>query len=153
MRSPIPTSITTLPVAYRNRLLENSGEVNYPEGTRLFSEGTPAYKFWIVRSGAVSLECRVPGGRPAVIENLGTGDLVGWSWLYPPYRWHLDAVATTPVRTYEFDARNVRMLMRADLAFGCAIAHWVGQVLAHRLQATRVRLLDLYAPHGGIGVV
>ncbi|MDI3406854.1 Crp/Fnr family transcriptional regulator [Streptomyces cavernicola] len=153
MRSPIPTSITTLPVAYRNRLLEHAQEVNYPEDTHLFSEGGRADKFWIVRSGAVSLEFRVPGGRPAVIENLGPGDLVGWSWLYEPYRWHLDATATTPVRTYEYDARNVRMLMDADLAFGFAIAHWVGQILAHRLQATRVRLLDLYAPHGSGSVI
>ncbi|MFM9372701.1 cyclic nucleotide-binding domain-containing protein [Streptomyces sp. Da 82-17] len=153
MRSPIPTSISTLPVTCRKRLLEHAQEVNYPEGTRLFSEGGSADKFWIVRSGAVSLEIRVPGRRPAVIENLGPGDLVGWSWLYPPYRWHLDATATTPVRTYEFDARNVRMLMDTDLAFGCAVSHWVGQVIAHRLQATRVRLLDLYAPHGSGSVV
>ncbi|NBE50264.1 cyclic nucleotide-binding domain-containing protein [Streptomyces boluensis] len=147
MRSAIPTSITTLPVAYRKQLLEHAQEVNYPEETRLFSEGGRADTFWIVRSGAVSLEYRDPGRRPAVIENLGPGDLVGWSWLYEPYRWHLHATATTPLRTYEFDARNIRMLMDADLAFGFAIDHWVGQILAHRLQSTRVRLLDLYAPH------
>ncbi|MFM9370390.1 Crp/Fnr family transcriptional regulator [Streptomyces sp. Da 82-17] len=148
MRSPMPTSISTLPVTYRNRLLELAEKVNHPEETRLFTEGGRADKFWIVRSGAVSLQIRVPGRRPADIDDLGTGDLVGWSWLYPPFRWQLDAVATTPVRTYEFDARNVRMLMDADLAFGCAVANWVGQILAGRLQATRVRLLDLYAPHG-----
>ncbi|SFX62319.1 hypothetical protein SAMN02787144_1004339 [Streptomyces atratus] len=59
----------------------------------------------------------------------------------------------TPVRTHEFDAETVRMMMDADPALGSAIGHWGGQVLAHRLQATRIRLHDLYAPHGSGGFV
>ncbi|MFD9354426.1 hypothetical protein [Streptomyces sp. NPDC060031] len=62
--------------------------------------------------------------------------------------WRLGAEAMTPLRAYEFDAARVRTLMDADTAFGSALGHWVGQVLANRLQAARVRLLDLYAPYG-----
>ncbi|MFB6876942.1 hypothetical protein [Streptomyces sp. NPDC056323] len=54
----------------------------------------------------------------------------------------------TPVLTHEFDAETVLMAMDADPAFGSAVGHWVGQVLADRLQATRIRLLDLCAPRG-----
>ncbi len=60
--------------------------------------------------------------------------------------WQLGAEAMTPVRAYEFDAPAIRMLMDADPAFGSAIGHWVGRVLALRLQQTRTRLLELYAP-------
>lgn len=81
-----------------------------------------------------------------VIESLGPGEPVGWSWLFRPYIWHFGAEAMTPVRTHEFDAAAVRMMMDADPAFGSAIGHWVGRVLAMRLQQTRIRLLDLYAP-------
>ncbi|MEU2671227.1 cyclic nucleotide-binding domain-containing protein [Streptomyces sp. NPDC007164] len=152
--SASPTRITTaLPAPYRARLMQFGHEVNFDEGTRLFDEGDHADRFWILRSGTVTLDFRVPESPPASIENLGPGELVGWSWLFDPYVWHLGAEAMTHVRTHEFDAATVRMAMDADPAFGSAIGHWVGQVLAHRLQAARTRLLDLYAPHGSGGPV
>ncbi|MER5361849.1 cyclic nucleotide-binding domain-containing protein [Streptomyces sp. NPDC002785] len=152
--STSPTRINAaLPAPYRARLMQIGQEVNFDEGTRLFHEGDRADRFWILRSGTVTLDFRVPGSTPATIESLGSGELVGWSWLFEPYVWHLGAEAMTPVRTHEFDAATVRMMMDADPAFGSAIGHWVGQVLAHRLQAARIRLLDLYAPHGSGGLV
>ncbi|MET9689957.1 cyclic nucleotide-binding domain-containing protein [Streptomyces sp. NPDC006514] len=149
MSTPSPTRISeALPADCRSRLMELAREVNFAEGTRIFREGGRADRLWIVRSGTVTLDVPVPGRRAAVIESLGAGQLVGCSWLFKPYSWRLGAEAMTPVRTYEFDAAGVRMLMDADTAFGSALGHWVGQVLAHRLQAARVRLLDLYAPYG-----
>lgn len=144
-----PTSITTaLPVEYRDRLMSIAREINFSAGVRLFNEGGHADRFWIVRSGTVTLDMHVPGRRPAVIGQLGSGELVGWSWMFRPYVWQLGAEAMTPVRTYEFDAAAVRAMMDADTAFSAAVGAWVGRVLAHRLHAARIRLLDLYAPHG-----
>ncbi|MGW0364428.1 Crp/Fnr family transcriptional regulator [Streptomyces sp. NPDC002990] len=147
MSTPSPIRIAAvLSTEHRGRLMSQAREVNFPEGARLFEEGAPAHAFWIVRSGTVTLEIPVPGRRPAPVENLGPGELVGWSWLFPPYVWQLSAEAMTPVRAYEFDAAGVRLLMDADPAFGSAVGHWVGRVLALRLNQTRTRLLDLYAP-------
>lgn len=126
--------------------MSHAREVNFREGARIFDEGTRADSFWIVRSGTVTLEIPVPGRRPTPIESLGPGELVGWSWLFAPYVWQLGAEAMTPVRAYEFDATTVRMLMDADPAFGSALGHWVGRVLALRLHQTRTRLMDTYAP-------
>ncbi|AWZ07036.1 hypothetical protein DRB96_23205 [Streptomyces sp. ICC1] len=126
--------------------MSHAREVNFREGARIFDEGNRAESFWIVRSGTVILEVPMPGRRPAPIESLGPGELVGWSWLFPPYVWQLGAEAMTPVRAYEFDATTVRMLMDADPAFGSAVGHWVGRVLALRLHQTRTRLLDQFAP-------
>ncbi|MFE3328917.1 Crp/Fnr family transcriptional regulator [Streptomyces sp. NPDC059176] len=137
-----------LSAEHRARLQEVARDVKFHEGARVFEEGRLADRFWIIRSGTVCLDIRVPGRRPAVIENLGFGELVGWSWLFPPYVWQLGAEATTPVRAQEFDALTVRMMMDADPALGSAIGQWVGRVLAHRLHSARVRLLDLYAPYG-----
>ncbi|MEV0493064.1 Crp/Fnr family transcriptional regulator [Streptomyces atratus] len=149
MSTPTPTRMTAvLSAEHRARLLGIAREVNIPEGTHIFEEGSPADHFWIIRSGTVTLDVPVPGQRPAVIESLGFGELVGCSWLFPPYVWQLGAKAMTPVRAERFDAVTVRMMMDADPAFGSAIGQWVGRVLAHRLQAARIRLLDLYAPHG-----
>ncbi|MBT2481776.1 cyclic nucleotide-binding domain-containing protein [Streptomyces sp. ISL-94] len=135
-----------LSTEHRGRLMSQAREVNFREGARIFDEGAKADSFWIVRSGTVTLEIPMAGRRPAPVENLGPGELVGWSWLFPPYVWQLSAEAMTPVRAYEFDGPGVRMLMDADPAFGSAIGHWVGRVLSLRLQQTRTRLLDLYAP-------
>ncbi|MFJ5806561.1 cyclic nucleotide-binding domain-containing protein [Streptomyces sp. NPDC093093] len=149
MTTPSPIRFkAALTADCRSRLMELAREVNFDEGTRLFREGGRADRFWIVRSGTVTLDIHVPGRRAAVIETLGAGELVGCSWLFKPYTWRLGAEAMTPVRADEFDAVSVRTLMDADTAFGSAVGHWVGQVLAHRLQAARIRLLDLYAPYG-----
>ncbi|GHG99787.1 cyclic nucleotide-binding domain-containing protein [Streptomyces rubradiris] len=146
------TSATTmnaaLPAEHRARLMRAAGEVSFDAGTRLFEEGRRADRLWIVRTGTVALDLRVPGRRPAVVASLGHGELVGWSWYHPPYLWRLGAEAVTPVRAWEFDGGTVRAMCAQDPEFGRAIAVWVGRVLVERLLASRVRLLDLYAPYG-----
>ncbi|GGZ19546.1 Crp/Fnr family transcriptional regulator [Streptomyces poonensis] len=146
------TSATTLtaalPAEHRARLMRHAREVSFPAGTRLFEEGRRADRFWIVRTGTVVLDVHVPGRRAAVIESLGHGELVGWSWHIPPYVWHLGAEAMSQVRAWEFDAEAVREMCARDPGFGRAIAVWVGHVVADRLRAARIRLLDLYGPYG-----
>ncbi|MCI3278212.1 cyclic nucleotide-binding domain-containing protein [Streptomyces cylindrosporus] len=149
MNAPATTSLPrALPAEHRQRLMRLAREVSFPEGSRLFEEGGRADRFWIIRTGTVDLDMRVPGRRAAVIESLGHNELVGWSWLYAPHTWQLGAEASSPVRAYEFDATTVRTVCDEDPAFGRTVAEWVGRVVAHRLQAARVRLLDLYAPYG-----
>ncbi|MFE1435997.1 MULTISPECIES: cyclic nucleotide-binding domain-containing protein [Streptomyces] len=133
---------------HRERLLRIAHEVAFPSGARLFEEGQPADRFWIIRTGTVVLDLRVPGRGAADVDSLGHGELLGWSWHFPPYRWHLGAEALSPVRAWQFDADTVRAACARHPEFGRAVATWVGQVVAHRLQISRIRLLDLYAPHG-----
>ncbi|WRZ88908.1 cyclic nucleotide-binding domain-containing protein [Streptomyces sp. NBC_01007] len=150
------TSATTMNTAlepvHRERLIHLAREVSFDAGARLFEEGRRADHFWIVRTGTVALDLHVPGRRPAVIETLGHGELVGWSWHFPPYIWQLGAEAMSPVRAWEFDAEAVRALCAEDPEFGRAVADWVGRVVAQRLHASRIRLLDLYAPYGSGGL-
>ncbi|MFR9800352.1 Crp/Fnr family transcriptional regulator [Streptomyces sp. MS06] len=140
-----------LPAAHRERLLRVCSDVRFPPGVRLFEEGGHADRFWIVRDGIVALDLHVPGRRAPVVETLGEGDLVGWSWLFEPYVWQLGAETLTAVHAHEFDAAAVRLMCRDDPEFGRAVEHWVGRVLAHRLGAARTRLLDLYGPTGSGG--
>ncbi|WP_330342449.1 Crp/Fnr family transcriptional regulator [Streptomyces sp. NBC_00557] len=146
------TMTTALEPVHRERLMSLAHEVSFPAGARLFEEGHRADRFWIVRTGTVALDLHVPGRHPAVIETLGHGELVGWSWHFPPHIWHLGAEAMSPVRAWEFDAEAVRKMCAADAEFGRAVAVWVGRVVAQRLHASRVRLLDLYAPYGSGGL-
>ncbi|MEV7391866.1 cyclic nucleotide-binding domain-containing protein [Streptomyces sp. NPDC091215] len=146
------TMTAALEPVHRERLMRLAREVSFAAGTRLFEEGRRADRFWVVRTGTVALDLHVPGRRPAVIETLGQEELVGWSWHFPPYHWQLGAEAMSPVRAWEFDAGVVLGLCAEDAGFGRAIAVWVGRVVAQRLHASRVRLLDLYAPYGSGGL-
>jgi len=136
-----------LPAGHRERLLRVGREIDWRQDTRLFEEGGHADRFWIIRGGTAALDMHVPGHRPPVVETLGVGDLLGWSWLYEPFVWQLGAVAVAPLRTYEFDAVAVRLMCLDDPEFGRAVEHWVGRVLAHRLNAARARMVDLYGIH------
>ncbi|MFE9609754.1 Crp/Fnr family transcriptional regulator [Streptomyces sp. NPDC006012] len=146
------TSATTLNSAlaaeHRERLMRIAREVSFEAGTRLFEEGRRADRLWIVRTGTITLDLHVPGRRAALVESLGPGELIGWSWHFAPYVWHMGAEAASPVRAYEFDAEIVRRMCAEDAEFGRAVAVWVGRVVAQRLHAARIRLLDLYAPYG-----
>ncbi|WP_405833106.1 cyclic nucleotide-binding domain-containing protein [Streptomyces sp. NBC_01176] len=146
--SPTFTRLRALPVEHRERLMRLAREVSFPQATRLFEEGRRADRFWIIRTGTITLDLRVPGRRPAVIETLGHNELIGWSWLFEPHIWHLGAETTSPVRAFEFDAGEVRIMCQDDPVLGMAVAEWVGDTVARRLRSARTRLLDLYAPYG-----
>ncbi|MFB7596171.1 Crp/Fnr family transcriptional regulator [Streptomyces sp. NPDC056160] len=143
------TPLDFLPPAQRERLLALGLEAAFPAGTRLFEEGGEADRFWLLRSGQVDLDIHVPGRHPApVVESLGPGQLLGWSWISPPYRWHLGARTADAVRATQFPAGPVLGLCAADPALGYVLMRHFTGVVAERLQATRVRLLDMYGPYG-----
>jgi CRP-like cAMP-binding protein len=77
--------------------------------------------------------------------------MLGWSWLHPPYRWHFGAVARVATTAIAFDAASVRRRCDADPAFGYALLRLFTPLITERLQATRLRLLDLYAAPSQVG--
>ncbi|MFI0724145.1 cyclic nucleotide-binding domain-containing protein [Streptomyces sp. NPDC021224] len=152
MTAPGGQFLTALPAPHRERLLGLAVDRTFPAGTRIFEEDAQARRFWVVRSGLVALDAQVPGRRPAVVETLGAGELLGWSWLFEPYRWHLGAEAREPVEALEFDAATVRRAIDEDPSFGLAVTRCVAAVaIGRRLRACRIRLLDLYGPEPATG--
>ncbi|MGW7215493.1 Crp/Fnr family transcriptional regulator [Streptomyces collinus] len=133
---------------HQEQLMSLAREVSFAIDERIFNEGAKADRFWIIHTGTVALDVHVPGRRAAVIETLGAGELLGWSWLVPPHHWHLGAQATSPVRAYEFDAAAVSELCGKDPELRQELLAYVAAVIAGRLRSARVRLLDLYAPYG-----
>ncbi|MEK8170039.1 cyclic nucleotide-binding domain-containing protein [Streptomyces sp. M19] len=127
---------------HRDRLLELAHDAYFPSGVRIFEAGGEADRFWVIRTGAVTLDLDIPERRPTPIDTLGPGELIGWSWLFPPDTWHLGAEALSPVRAHEFDAAAVRRLCEADTDLGYALTLACAQTIGRRLQSTRARLLD-----------
>ena len=122
-------------------LAEVASDVTFPAKTRLFEDGRGATRFWLLQSGHVTLDLHVPGQGRMNIDTIGMGELLGWSWLFPPYRWAFGAVAATPVKAFEFDARMVRAQCASDPVLGYELTQRLAQVVARRLQASRVRLI------------
>jgi CRP/FNR family transcriptional regulator, cyclic AMP receptor protein len=118
--------------------------VAFGRGEWLLAEGDPADTFYLLRRGRVALEVRAPGRGELMIETLGPGHVLGWSWLFPPYRWHFDARAVEAVGAIAVDGACLRSKAEADPSFGYELMKRLGAILIERLQATRVRLLDVY---------
>jgi CRP-like cAMP-binding protein len=116
----------------------------FKTGHYIYREGEPADKFYLVRHGAVALEVHVPGFKPIIIATLHPGDLVGWSWLLPPYRTAFDARASQVTRVISIDAKCLRGKMDDDPALGYTLFKRMAPVIAERLASTRRQMIDLY---------
>ena len=113
-------------------------------GERLFREGDPAETFYLVRRGRVALTTHVPARGDVVIETLDAGEVIGWSWLFEPYRWHFDARAVEDAGVIVFDGACLRGKCDADHTLGYELMQRFAQVMIGRLQRTRTLLLDVY---------
>jgi CRP-like cAMP-binding protein len=109
----------------------------------IFREGDPANRFYLLRSGTVALESQVQGKRKALIQTIGAGDVLGWSWLFPPYYWHFDARAIEPTDAVFIYSTPLREECERDHELGYELMKRLASVMVKRLQATRWKLLGL----------
>jgi CRP/FNR family transcriptional regulator, cyclic AMP receptor protein len=113
-------------------------------GELLFEEGGPADTFYVIRHGRVAVETHRPGKTAIVISTMGDGDLVGWSWLIPPYRWHFDARAVDATSAVALDGVCLRRKCDDDPELGYDLMQRFAGLMVQHLQDTRMQLLDLY---------
>lgn len=120
-------------------------EVTFRPGQRIFEAGGHASRFWLIEAGHVVLDVRAPGGDTVIVETAGIGDLLGWSWLFPPFSWKFGAIAVSPALAVEFDAAAIRAACGTDPALGAELTQRVAGVMARRLAAARTRLIAVSA--------
>ena len=126
------------------RVAACASERREPAGSRLFRQGDPADRFFVVRHGAVALELHPPSGPTLVIETLHGGEIVGWSWLFAPHRWAFDGRTVDETELVVFDGERMLELCDADHELGRELMGRFAACLVERLQATRLQLLDVY---------
>src|ERR1035437_6489432 len=122
--------------------------VSFAPGEYLFRTGQPADNFYVMRRGRVSLQLHSPAAGAMVVDTADAGDVVGWSWLVPPYSWLFDARAVEPTGAVSFDGRCLRDRCEQDPQLGYELMKLVTQVMFSRLTAARLRMLDLYGNAG-----
>ncbi len=133
---------------HQKRILSDCAMLSsFAPGELIFREGDPANRFYLIHKGKVALESYVRERGTVLIQNIGSGDLLGWSWLFPPYYWHFDARAVEPVEAVFFYGTPLRDECEADHDFGYELLKRMTEVIIKRLQGTRRQLLDSYGLH------
>ncbi len=132
------------PNNYLDDLSECAREAHFSEGSYIILNGKQADSFFIIRKGFVSIQVQSPYQSAITIQTLGAGDLLGWSWIFPPYQWHFDAEAVEATEVFVLDALCVRGKCENNKLLGYELMQRLAQLMMERLVATRLQLLDLY---------
>lgn len=120
---------------------------HFPAGATIFRENEKADRFYLITSGKVVLESGADYGEPVVIDTIGAGDLLGWSWMQPPYRWHFTARAIAPTEAIFFASPLLQQYCQRDHSLGFELHKRMSAVMMKRLQAARKKMLAMHA-HG-----
>lgn len=138
------TLFRDLPPRFLQDLVQVASEEHWSADQFIFHEGEPAQRFYLIQSGTVALEVYAAQRGVVRLQTLHGGDLLGWSWLFPPFTWHFDAHVLEAGQALSFDALPFLALCEADHELGYQIMRRFSQLVITRLQATRLQLLDLY---------
>lgn len=119
-------------------------EIEVAAGDLIFEEGGYADSAYAIVEGAVALELNISHRAHHIVQTLHAGELLGWSWLFPPHRWSFSALALDPTDLIRFDAEQLRAKQEADCALGYEMMKRFAHVMTSRLAATRLQLVDFY---------
>lgn len=137
-----------LPEKHLATLVGCASNVRFDSGGSIFRTGHEANQFFLIRHGRVALEIPLPGRPALTIQTLSEGEVLGWSWLVPPYIWMLDARVVDQVRAVALDGKCLRGKCEADHDLGYELLKRFAQIMEIRLQATRLQLVDVYGHKG-----
>lgn len=140
------TLLKGLPPRYATLLCECASDVRFDEGDIIFRHGDPADRFYLIQDGRVSLDISSHTGETLTIQTLEAGDVLGFSWLFPPYIWYFDARAMKVTRAFALPGTILRGKCEQDPRLGYELMKRFSAVLHARMQATRMQILDVYGP-------
>jgi CRP-like cAMP-binding protein len=118
--------------------------VRFNAGQYLFHEGEEANQFYMIRAGKVAVEINAAEKGSITVQTIGEGEILGWSWLIPPYRWRFDARAVEVTRAIALDGKCLRTKSEEDHDLGYELLKRFSSIIAERIEAARLQLLDVY---------
>jgi CRP/FNR family cyclic AMP-dependent transcriptional regulator len=121
-----------------------ASNVRFEPGSFIFREGEEADRFYLIREGKVALQLSSDRRGPLNILTLGEGDILGWSWLFPPYRWKFSAKTIGPTRAFAVDAESLRAKAEQDPGLGYELLKRFAHVVETRIETMRLQLVNVY---------
>jgi CRP/FNR family transcriptional regulator, cyclic AMP receptor protein len=121
-----------------------ASNVRFDAGDFVFRQGEEANEFYLIREGMVALEMFVTGRGPVTVQTMGEGEVLGWSWLVPPYRWMFDAHATELTRAIALDGKCLRNKSEQDHDLGYQLLKRFTTIVQENLDAARLQILNIY---------
>ena len=129
---------------YIRALTECASEVGFAQGELIFRQGKAADRCYLIRQGNVAVQITSSEGDAITIQTLGPREVLGWSWLFPPYRWHYDARALEATEAVAIDGADLRHRFERNPKFGYDLMIRLSAIIHQRMQAARLQILDLY---------
>jgi CRP-like cAMP-binding protein len=133
-----------LPKPYIELVVGCASNVRFGADEFIFHEGQEAEKFYLLREGKVALQIASERRGPLNILVLGEGDILGWSWLFPPYRWKFSARTIDPTRAFAMDGQCLRTKAEQDHDLGYELLKRFSHVSETRLETMRLQLANVY---------
>lgn len=124
-----------------------ASNARFEEGQYLFRQGEAANSFYLIRHGKAAIEIHAQSDT-IILQTISEGDVIGWSWLVPPHRWMFDARAVELTRVISLDGACLRRKCEEDHDLGYALVKRFAQVMAERLEAARLQLINIHGPIG-----
>ena len=129
---------------YIDSLAGCASNVRFKARETIFQQDEKANHFYILESGKIAIDLSTPGRGVLTIETLGEGQVLGWSWLFPPYEWQYGARAVEDTKAIAMDARCLRGKCETDPALGYDLMKRFSAIMARRMQRARLQVLDIY---------
>ena len=130
---------------FTNLMVSCASNVRFNAGDYIFKEGDPANTFYLIREGRVAVEVFAPQHKPIIVATLGVGEILGWSWLLPPYHWKNHAHVVEDARAIALDGKCLRTKCEQNHDLGYEVLKRFARIIEQRLEATRLQLLDVYS--------
>jgi len=122
-------------------------EMHFEPGQMIYREGDEADQFLLVRDGKVAIEVFSGRRGSLIIQTAGPGDVLGWSWLFPPFRRRFDTRVVEPTKAISLDGKFLREKAEEDHRLGYELLKRFSRIVVERLQATTLQLVDIYGKH------
>ncbi|HSP36077.1 MAG TPA: cyclic nucleotide-binding domain-containing protein [Thermoanaerobaculia bacterium] len=122
-----------------------ASNVRFSAGAFMFHEGDEANRFYVIREGRVAVDVSIPGRDPVVVETVEHGEVLGWSWLFPPHVSRFNARVVEPVRAIALDGKCLRTKCENNPELGYQMMSRFARLMQNRISALTLQLTDVYA--------
>jgi CRP/FNR family transcriptional regulator, cyclic AMP receptor protein len=108
-------------------------------GARLTELGAPASRLYLVKSGSVSVFVPGPQGKEVSVDEVGPGDVIGWSTITGPFLYTASSVTSEPTTLIVLNGSRLRELFEVNNHIGYRVLKGIGGVVSRRMAAIERR--------------